>query len=206
MNPYLKDEHFDAPECPGLHRLLRGWLKAQRDYATAMESGDHASRYHERALIGFLAAAAWRDKGVALEEWRTDKTRPNVDPPSKGRCDLYLYRKEHYEFNIEAKHMWSRATGHAPVEAIKKNLERAVIAVNQLPCSKKEKLAVLFIAPYYPIGKQRDMANHIASWLEDICTIRPRAGIAWLLRDRHSLCPSDEYNVGPGIVLLAQTV
>ncbi|MFN2541658.1 MAG: hypothetical protein ABR514_05750 [Chthoniobacterales bacterium] len=201
MKRYSQDEYCSAPGIPGFMPLLKAWLATLRDYTSAT-GDDYAWHYHERAFVGFLAAAVWRMGGVALEEWRTDKG-PSANP-RKGRCDLYLYRRRHYEFQIEAKHMWSRATSRQGTGAIEEKLTRAVTAANDLQCPRKQKIGILFVAPYYPIGKQRGMTEHIATWLESIWSVQHSA-IAWLFRDRHSLRPSTRYNFCPGIVLLART-
>ena len=87
--------------------LLRAWADVCADYQRIV--GDLPWYYHERAQIGFLAAAAWRLGGVALEEWRTDKI--SHDGPSRnGRGDLWVQLKSG-AWHIEAKHVTVRLRG-----------------------------------------------------------------------------------------------
>ena len=107
MNKFLKDSHYEAKETTALGPILKEWIAVQQEYTRQM-GDDYGWNYSERASTGFLAVAAWNAGGVALEEWHTDKG-PKKDP-RKGRCDLYIYRRR-MSLHIEAKHMWSRATG-----------------------------------------------------------------------------------------------
>ena len=202
MNKFLKDEHCEASELPALKPVLQGWLEAQRDYAK-MVPGDYAWHYRERTCIGFLAAGVWRAGGIALEEWGTEKG-PKAKR-HKGRCDLWIFRRDRYDFHIEAKHRWSRATGkpNKQLGYIEAALAHATTDAAALTCPRKNQLGILFLAPYYPHGKQAGMGDHIATWLEGVDSI-PHSAIAWVFRDRQGLRASSDA-VGPGLVLIART-
>lgn len=200
MSRSSKSEFFSAPRIPTFKRLLAGWITVQRDYIQTMNQEDYPWNYHERACVGFLAAAAWSTGGVALEEWRTGKG-PKADP-RKGRCDLYVYRKNGYEFHIEAKHMWLPAGRRPSATTIEKRLNEAVLAANDLHCPRKEKLGVLFIAPYFNNKIKKDIPKRIADLLETVHSV-PHSAIAWLIPDRVPIRPSDSGVFCPGIVLVA---
>jgi len=202
MNKFLKDEYYEA-DCPALKAILKQWIEVQREYTRQM-GDDYSWNYSERASTGFLAVAAWQSGGVALEEWRTEKGPKN--DPRKGRCDLYIYHSKQ-SFHIEAKHMWSRATGKQPKEVsyIERQLTKAVVDAKALQCPRDEKLGILFLAPFYPIGKQTDMTIHVATWLKGIYEI-PHSGIAWLFLDRQTLKANSKSDVVPGIVLIARSL
>ncbi len=205
MNKFLKDEHCEASEIPALKPVLQGWLEAQRDYAKMLRGVDYSCHYGERPCIGFLAQGAWRSGGVALEEWRTEK-----GPKAKrrqGRCDLWIFRHDRYEFHIEAKHMWQPATvkPKKQLSSIEAALSDATRDAASLTCARKIQLGILFLAPYYTPTKQAGMAAHIASWLEGIYSI-PHSAIAWAFRNRKGLSISrDEEEIVPGLVLIART-
>ena len=201
MNKFLRDEYYEAHDIPALKPVLAKWIAVQREY-TRQIGDDFAWNYRERTSIGFLAAAAWKAGGVALEEWRTEKGPRN--DPRKGRCDLYIYRRRQ-SFHIEAKHMWSCATGKQPnaISYIERQLKRAVADAKLLQCPRKEKLGLLFVAPFYSARKQTHMTDHIATWLKGIYEI-PHSAIAWLFLDRRKLKSHPKSNVVPGIVLIVR--
>ena len=202
MNKFLKHEHCEASEIPALKPVLQGWLETQRDYAK-MVTGDYSWNYRERTCIGFLAAGVWRSGGVALEEWRTEKG-PKAER-RQGRCDLWMFRRGRYDLHIEAKHMWSRATGKPKKELdyIEAALSRATTDAAALTCPRKNQLGILFLAPFYPPGKQAGMAGHLATWLKGIYSI-PHSAIAWVFGDMQGLRASSS-NICPGLVLIART-
>lgn len=91
-----------ATNCPDtqfgilLSKLASKFIACQRDYISCFKEEDTAQDlgyfYNERTNIGFLAAAAWRQKNwVALEEFACDKKhRVEKGKLSKGRADLYI--------------------------------------------------------------------------------------------------------------------
>ena len=204
MKQYRKDSFIDAGSLPALKPILRSWIDVQLAYEHAMGHDDRAWSYRERTCVGFLSAAAWQCGGVTLEEWRTEKG------PKKqtrhGRCDLYICRRNQ-EFFIEAKHMYSRATGRSERELtyIARQLDRAVGDASVLQCERSTQLGVLFVAPYYPAGKHPDSFDeHISEWLQGVATV-PHSAMAWLYQPRHKLHGEQAMHISPGIVLLART-
>src|SRR5213593_78577 len=151
MKRYFKDSFVDAGSLPALNPILESWIAVQLEYGHAMENDDEAWWYRERTCVGFLSAAAWRCGGVTLEEWQTKKG--SKEHARNGRCDLYICRRGQ-QFFIEAKHMYSRATGKRERELryIGSELERAAVDASALQCKRSEKLGVLFVAPFYPPG------------------------------------------------------
>lgn len=203
MNRYLQDEFYEARDIPPFKLVLKKWIAVQRKYAQQTKN-DYSWNHSERASTGFLAVAAWNAGGVALEEWHANKGP--LKKPRKGRCDIYIdFRKQ--RFHIEAKHMWSRATGKWEKERIyiERRLNAAVADAKDLQCLSHEKMAVLFIAPFYPAGKQAEMSSHIATWLEGIYSI-PHSAIAWLFLERHKLRRHRTKNVLPGIVIIVRSL
>lgn len=204
MSIFLKDEYLESSSLPTLKPILEEWIAVQHEY-TRQVRGEFSWNYSERASIGFLAAAVWAAGGVALEEWCTVKgTRKE---PRNGRCDLFIYRNKQ-SFDIEAKHLWLKVTSNQEnkIDQIKRALERTVSDAKHLPRQKKHhRLAVLFVAPFYPPLKSRDALNHIEELLKGICRI-PHSAIAWLFHGRQTLKPDKKRNVVQGIVLIIRAV
>ena len=207
MNKFWKNEQSEAEGRPALKPVLKGWIKALRDYEKATE-GDYAWNYTERACIGFLAAGAWLSGGVALEEWRTEKLGIDVKAKNRnGRCDLWIYKRGQYDFHIEAKHMWSLATRSEEklIPRINKALDRATDDARRLTCEDSDqKLGILFLAPFFPQGEQDCMNEGIASWLECITKVKHDA-IGWVFSDRKTL-PKRNGNIAPGLVVIVRAV
>jgi len=200
MKNFLKDEYCEANGIPELIPVLQSWITAQRDYVKAVVD-DHPWNYGERSSVGFLAAGVWRSGGVALEEWQTEKG--SKAKCRQGRCDLWVFRPQQYDFHIEAKYMRSRATGKPVKERtyIERALLNATTDAQALTCPRKNQLGILFVAPFYPTGKHEGMHEHITMWLKDIYAI-PHSAIAWII-NRKGLRPSPG-NVCPGLVLIAR--
>jgi hypothetical protein len=185
----------------GLTPLLKSWQSAQREY-NAIHTGpdsDFAWNYHERACVGFLAAAAWRIGGVALEEWRTCKGHGRKT--SKGRCDLYLHTKE-VSFHIEAKRLWINVNSPERIDFVQNMLESAQGDCGPLQCNDQEKLGVLFVTPYFEKDNRRNRRKQIRVLLGEFKTQLQPLVMAWLF-DSNVIDSEEITKIAPGIVLLA---
>jgi hypothetical protein len=203
MKRHLKDSFIDAGSLPLLKPILQNWISVQLDYANAMEHKDYAWWYRERTCVGFLSAAVWRSGGVTLEEWQTKKGPK--EQSKHGRCDLYICHSGK-ELYVEAKHMYSRARGKTERELgyIQRKLDDAVADARRLQCKRCLQLGILFVAPFYPPGKQEGLVEHIAKWLKDVESV-PHDAMAWLYQPRHTIKTDHNEWVSPGIVLLARS-
>lgn len=221
MNKYLKDEHTHAGSLTAFKPILKAWIDVQNEYSNAKNENlksqpeDYAYYYGERSCVGFLAASVWRCGGVALEEWGTVKGKK---PKTRnGRCDLYIKYKSTGYF-IEAKHQSSQATGTLENELrfINDKLDLAVEeAEGHHPCDPSNQIGIVFVAPFFPKGKQDDMGDKISKWLECIFEgIKDEKGsipgvkysaTAWLFQDRRKLQKIKNDIVSPGVVLLARS-
>jgi hypothetical protein len=120
-----------------ISRLGRNFIRCQRDYIRCFKDDEKAWDmgyfYNERTNIGFLAAAAWRQRGwVALEEFRFDKKhRTEKGKVSKGRADLYIGIREGnascISLSIEAKQTF---VGSARAIAAQLNIKKADSALS----------------------------------------------------------------------------
>ena len=108
----------------------------------AKQTGDLPWNYHERACTGFLAAAAWLNGGVAMEECRHPKANAK-----SGRCDLYL-RLGRKNICLEAKQCFSKLEGRQRSEdTVLKELAKAEADVKQLDVGDDIRFAAVFVIP-----------------------------------------------------------
>lgn len=195
-------EEFVRCEVAGLRPVLRQWIVAVRRYNEQMEI-DHAWNYHERAHIGFLAAAAWLAGGVALEEWRTKKTSSKL--AREGRCDLYVYRRP-MGLHIEAKHAWIQLTANtdSAVSAVQGNLRKAVQNACDLPVVRGDtRVGILFAVPFISGKDVRHAKPRLLAWLNQIRQLPGHTALAWVF-DGQLLDRRGRTDVYPGAVLLAR--
>jgi hypothetical protein len=131
-------------------RLLIGWVKAQEQYAEQLSYCDFAHYYSERPHVGFLAAGVWLSGGVALEEWKTEKSKERKK--SYGRCDLWFSLVRDRPHHLEAKHRWLTFKGDERkiADRLCECMEDAIYAARKLRTGNEPRVAVLsvgFIAP-----------------------------------------------------------
>ena len=196
----MDEQWIDTDRLPRLRPILEQWIRSIRRYHTQMED-DHAWHYHERAQVGFLAAAAWLAGGVALEEWRSDK-RAGVSS-RKGRCDLYVYRKP-FAGHFEAKHAWIHLDVGSvrAAQRVETELNRAVANAGDLVVPRGDaKLGVLFAAPVIPRRLTSQAESVLHAWLQEVRHIRCEA-LAWVFSGK--LLVRRRIDVYPGCVLVAR--
>ncbi len=88
--------------------LIHNWKTVLNKYLKAADKDDLPHWHIERSHTGFLAAAVWQMRGVALEEYaakRHARKRGKKKKPRSGRCDLY-FKVRNLDCVIEAKHTW----------------------------------------------------------------------------------------------------
>lgn len=77
--------------------LLQNWIKLMDEYRV---TADDLPYWHgENANTGFLAAAAWKSGGVAIEQFYTERNNGK----SRGHSDLRICFNKQKDFLIEAK-------------------------------------------------------------------------------------------------------
>lgn len=197
-----KEKHISDGGIPGLRPLLSGWIQASVDYVERMDRVDCPWHYNEIAVTGFLAAAAWRrNRGVALQEYRTSKGRLLKDRWT-GRCDLYTYVPPH-AFIFEAKHYRTNIGLHAdkPLDRIKDLLALAAREAKQHPASDGHRLGVCFVAPFFSPKKADRVDELLVEWCQRIQTIKHSA-IAWTFPTKTRNFRGLWDRIFPGVVAL----
>jgi len=84
--------------------LIEAWWDVM-DHYVKVSRGDLPYWWNEAGNVSFLAAAAWKIGGVAIQEYCVDRGQ---ERPSKGRSDLRLYIPNiELECEMEAKVSWA---------------------------------------------------------------------------------------------------
>ena len=150
--------------------IVMAWLQVLEDYANLSNVGtelprDSAFGYSERPQVGFLAAAAWRAGGVALEEWGTRKGDETVQ--SYGRNDLWI-RLGAVEWSIEAKSALCDLGRDLGEERMSKdmaeNLEQALKDSGKVQTDDKSRMAALFVSAVWHPSRRSDRAAAMDEW------------------------------------------
>ena len=137
-----------APLAP----IMLKWFRVIDDYQRAtLDVGDVPYWYNERASLSTLAAAIWKSGGVALEEYKTTKTRGGPKKGKyEGRADLWFTWKGK-DYVGEAKHvefaMQRRSTAEDTYARTQRALKSAKKSVRLCPGAEGRRLEVVFVTP-----------------------------------------------------------
>jgi hypothetical protein len=168
---------------------LEKWVKLNLEYAKKWQFEDVPWGYGERSCVGILAAAAWRSKGIALEEYGAKKKhahRAGKKNEYKGRCDLY-FRLQNTNFVCEAKHVSARL-GLAEkgrlkrVEEIKALLSEEAAAARRNKQPRERGLGIVFVG--FRMRKPKpntpcpDLKLAARAWVKDLQNLRTRLAMA----------------------------
>lgn len=97
----ILSENLNTAEYAVWTRILRNWAKIHQVYYDQCWQ-DKAYSYNERASISMLAAAIWKSKGIAIEEYVAEKNHDGEI--KKGRVDLW-FKIGDFSGLVEAKQM-----------------------------------------------------------------------------------------------------
>lgn len=87
--------------------FFEAWCAVMDRYTELFDGHDLAYWWDERPNTSYLAGAAWKLGGAAIEEFGVD--RHSGTKTSKGRCDLWIKVPQlKLECEIEAKMIWGR--------------------------------------------------------------------------------------------------
>jgi len=188
--------------------------------------GDAPYWYNERANISILAAAAWRNGWVALEEFQSGKQVTNQSDDGSepeeaelphewlGRCDLYLASDSKHEL-VEAKFNWLSMKSPQPQKRAEDILDRAVADAKATSVANDDydAVGVAFVPVYARFPVDLSTAATLAAIEDDIqATISQLSAVgadavAWCFPKELRLFKSTKtHNAVPGIVMLARKI
>ncbi len=133
-------------------RLAESWqsvLDSYIKYSPIGNSFNDLPYWHsERAATGFLAAAAWKIKGViAIEEYYAERVYGDTKRRSIGHCDLWVRSKD-FSFSAEVKQLWPK---NYKKKSIQKKIKDAEKQLDSLADEDKRTsnnlFSVCFVSP-----------------------------------------------------------
>ncbi len=136
-------------------KILNNWIKVHKKYMEECK-GDNAYNYNERASLSMLAASIWISKGIAIEEYRSEKR--HLEKFYSGRVDLWFQIEDFYCV-VESKQIMKRLVknniGSITVK-INNKLEEARSDVIGSMHNEKNGYAVVFFTPSILVKKPID--------------------------------------------------
>lgn len=148
--------HFYVSPTIEFSALLNEWVSVQEDYLVFWPD-DCCWWYTERPALSLLAAAVWRQGGVALEEFAWNKRASTECKGYPGRCDLGFglgKGKNKTSYEAEAKHVWCDYDlgSERMIAKARTKLAQAYAAAKTLHKGENP-LAILFVS--FSVSKER---------------------------------------------------
>ena len=189
---------------PELRRILTKFLLLNVRIAKSWEWKDFPWWYNERASLSVLAAAVWKTKGIAFEEFSSPKKKRKVK--YSGRNDLYILTGKK-EFTVEAKNLFVAAFSRNGSRArIVQKLKQAVKDVKRSKPYGTKRLAILFVVPKFDWSKRDVVSILIERWIDEIRKI-PYAAAAWIFpKECRTKAKWKKTRLFPGVVVLVRKV
>lgn len=202
----------------GLRPVLQEWIHVVAAYSASYKNeGDVCYWYNERTSVGMLAAAAWRQEWVALEEFTTRKAhKESKGTDASGRCDLKISNSS-ASYAIEAKQAWQPIGSRVkdPWRYVNQQRIKATEdARNLFKDQGSHRLGVVFATPRLKVSDAQKGEDQfettttlINEWLSGLQQLKNVEGYAYIFpaRNRRQVGHDDRY-IWPGtLMLLKQT-
>jgi hypothetical protein len=190
---------------------LDHWIKINTQVAQAWQSdGDVPWWYNERALLSMIAGAIWQTKGIAFEEYSTEKRmrsqRNNVNLYS-GRQDLFIQIGKEVLIG-ECKVCWSGATLRKvnPSTRINRTLDIACADIKKTKPNGQRRIGIVFARPYIRGIHRSIVSTLVKKW---IATVRDGVNYsccAWVFPSQSRFIQGDDEDVIPGVAVFIREV
>lgn len=189
--------HWDA--------MLTQWASSIEKFCLIAE-GDAPYWYNERANVGVLAHAAWRDGCVVLEEFQSEKGFKNKTK-WYGRGDLWLRNKGRDEL-VEAKFSWVSLKARRELSQIVDeyiNLATKDAARSRGGNNKQIAIGVAFF-PVYVKGKYKEQIDILINDAIESFSGLDCHAIAWCFPKETRKVIHDGGNICPGVFMAVKNV
>lgn len=190
--------------------VLKKFLLLNQRIASHWRWKDFPWWYNERATLSVLAAAVWKSRGIAFEEYSADKiTKPTVQlkrkAVSRGRNDLYISLKGKI-YIVEAKNLFVPGFGDSTYDKIAERLKKARKDVKRDKKSRGHRLAILFVVPYFDWSQKDIIDLLIEKFIDQINRVHPTAA-AWIFpADSRISARWRKKHIYPGVAILIKKV
>ncbi|MCI5145763.1 MAG: hypothetical protein D3923_09575 [Candidatus Electrothrix sp. AR3] len=199
------ESYVNSGTIGSLHPVLISWIKTINDYMDYFDIPDSPWWYNERATLSLFAAAVWKAKGIALEEYATIKGKKNDS--WAGRCDLFIGLPS-YQFACEAKQAWCPIgrTAQKGTENARKGLIDACKDARKLEKTEGRRLGICFAVPYLPKRDSEILEEQLENWLKYIRGLEC-SSIAWTFpqKTRRKIVTEEGYYF-PGVVAIIKEI
>ena len=205
MNNKLEQKIFFSPnassELTALRPIFKKLTSVHQDFGNAFED-ECTPWFWERPQIGFLSAAVWLSRGVAIEEFRSAKT---IEHDRKtGRGDLRFHFRE-YKFHVEAKYSFTKNLDGID-RNISKQLNVAARDVRRVRCNDYAKLAICFVVPLIAKSPSFDVYKRCSEWLSELRNENWCDALVWIGTKNGEEPYLGRTHLFPGILLLIRQI
>jgi len=168
------------PEFEEFTPIFRQWAAWIDDYAERVPEDVPYGDGRERALVGFIHAAALAHGWQGLQEFSQAKTDDAGD--KTGRADLWLYAPDGRSFYFEAKPSWSPIDAEERTKSTEDCLQKAIEDAKKVKAYPNEKPTRIGLA-FVTMRGAPDSTEAIERAIEDFGALlakdRPRLA-AWV--------------------------
>lgn len=190
----VDDPHMARSLEPVLERTLDLFTLFRR---RQLDDEDTAHWYNERATLSVLAAAAWKEGGIALEEYSLTKRGGRA-----GRADLWVKMPTEV-FSFEAKQTWPTAIEGRAKKLAAYWLGEATRDASRIPKTEAAvRAGVVFVVPDLPRSRQTSFDPD--AFVREVAGVR-HDFVAWWFAPK----PWPENyrrRVYPGVVIIGRRV
>ena len=181
--------------------ILLEWFEVLDGYASLYPATDAAYWYTERAALGMLAGAVWRQKGVVLEEYRCIR---NVDGKErKGRTDAW-FRIGTEGYEVEAKYVDALTKPHKLAQAVETTLAQATSELKSSGDKESMQVALTFFVA--GVKEPPGLEETFADFITPAKDLKPDL-LAWYFPGgtRRLRSPYNNHHY-PGVILVGRLV
>ncbi len=187
--------------------LLEEWIFIFSKYCQTTEDSPCFNR--ERANVGLLASAAWRNGQISLEEWPIPKRYDSSEENKDGRNDLWIGGIENFDDYVEAKWTYLCVDNDKFLNDVQITMEKAHIDAYEIVGygNTYRKIGVSFLCFCFPKENMQgdNINNYILEKISSILAQNNYDFYAWcfpqIIRQKE-----DGGKYFPGVMLIGKQV
>ncbi len=188
--------------------LLEEWIFIFSKYCQTT-NGDSPCLNRERANVGLLASAAWRNGQVSLEEWPIPKKADASEENKNGRNDLWIGGIGNFYDYVEAKWMYLCVDNDKFLNYVQSTMEEARVEADKIigDDNPYRKIGISFLCFCFPKENIQgdNINNYILEKINAILALNDYDFYAWcfpqIIRKKE-----DGGKYFPGVMLIGKQV